>query len=67
MPEMELFGPDLDLSLISGIWTRLWAYMLWPGNEVQRKAHCAKPFIAALASIDRKSDDDPDYAAARIN
>ena len=64
MPEMELFGPDLRLSLISGIWTRLLAYMLWPSNEEQRKAHCAKPFIGALASIDRKSDDDPDYAAA---
>jgi hypothetical protein len=64
MPEMQLFGPDLRLSLISGIWARLWAYMLWPHDEQQRKAHCAQPCVAALSSIDAKSREDPDYADA---
>ena len=64
MPVMELFGPDLHLSLISGIWTRLWAYMLWPDDELQRRAHCAKPYVTALSSIDQKTQGDPDYAAA---
>jgi hypothetical protein len=64
MPEMELFGPDLRLSLISGVWTRLFSYMFWPGDEQQRTAHCAKPYVTALSSIERKSADDPDYAHA---
>jgi hypothetical protein len=64
MPVMELWRPDLHLRLISGIWGRLWAYMLWPDDELQRKAHCAKPYVTALSSIDQKSQADPDYAAA---
>jgi hypothetical protein len=66
MPEMELFGPDLRLGLISSIWTRLWAYMLWPHDEQQRKAHCAQPYVAALSSLDAKSQEDPDFADAYL-
>ena len=64
MPEMELFGPDLHLSLIPGIWTRLFSYMFWPGDEQQRNAYCAKPYVTALSSIERNSTADPDYAVA---
>jgi hypothetical protein len=64
VPEMELFGSDLHLSLIPGMWTRLFAYMFWPSDEQHRKAYCAKPYIAALSSIERKSTDDADYEAA---
>jgi hypothetical protein len=34
--EMELFGPDLRPSLISGIWRRLFSCMFWPDDEQQR-------------------------------
>jgi hypothetical protein len=64
MPEMELFGSDLHLSLISGIWTRLLSYMFWPDDEQQRQAFWALPFVQALSSIDEKSASDPDYAKA---
>jgi hypothetical protein len=64
MPEMELFGPDLHLSLIPGIWRRLFSYMFWPEDEQQRQAFCALPFVQALSSIDEKSATDPDYANA---
>jgi hypothetical protein len=61
---MDLFGPELHLSLISGIWTRLFSYMFWPGDEQQRNAYCAQFFVSALSSIERRSTSDPDYAAA---
>jgi hypothetical protein len=63
---MDLFGPNLHLylSLIPGIWTRLFSYMFWPGDEQQRNAYCAKPYVTALSSIERKSTADPDYAVA---
>jgi hypothetical protein len=64
MPEMELFGPDLHLSGISGIWTRLQSYMFWPDDEQQRQAFYALPLVQALSSIDEKSASDPDYASA---
>lgn len=64
MPEMELFGPDLHLSLISGIWRRLLSYMFWPDDEQQRQAFCALPLVKVLSSIDDKSASDPDYADA---
>jgi hypothetical protein len=64
MREMELFGPDLHLSLISGIWRRLLSYMFWPDDEQQRQAFCALPFVQALSSIEQKSASDPDYADA---
>jgi hypothetical protein len=64
MPEMELFGPDLRLCLISGIWRRLLSYMFWPDNEQQRQAYCTLPLVGALSSIDEKSASDPDYADA---
>jgi hypothetical protein len=64
MPEMELFGPDLHLSLISGMWTRLLSYMFWPDDEQQRQVYCALPLVRALSSIDEKSTRDPDYADA---
>jgi hypothetical protein len=60
---MELFGPDLHLSLIPGIWTRLFSYMFWPGDERHRSAYCVKPYVTALSSIERKIGD-PRYAAA---
>jgi hypothetical protein len=64
MREMELFGPDLHLSLISGIWGRLLSYMLWPDDEQQRQAFSVLPLVQALSSIDEKSASDPDYADA---
>ncbi len=64
MPEMELFGANVALSLISGIWTRLFGYMFWPGDEARRRAHCSKPLVEALASIEQRATADPDYADA---
>jgi len=64
MPEMELFGPDLHLSLISGIWNPLLSYMFWPDDERQRQAFCTLPLVQALSSIDEKSTSDPNYAIA---
>jgi hypothetical protein len=64
MPEMELRGADVRLSLISGMWGRLFAYMFWPGDERQRKAYPLKGMVEALSSIERQSAGDPDYAAA---
>ena len=65
MPEMDLFDPDaLYLSSISGIWTRLWTYMLWPDDETRRKAYVLSMHADALAAIERRADSDQDYAAA---
>jgi len=65
MPEMNLFEPDaLSLGGISGIWTRLWAYMLWPDNETGRTAYVLSMHADALAAIERRADSDQDYAAA---
>jgi hypothetical protein len=64
MPEMELFGADTHLSLIPGIWTRLFSYMFWPTDEQQRKAYRAQSFVAALDSIERNSARDPQYDRA---
>ena len=66
MPEMDLFGPNLHLylSLVPGMWTRLFSYMFWPGDEQQRNAYCAKSYVTALSSIERQSTADSDYAVA---
>jgi hypothetical protein len=64
MPEMDLFGPDFDLTLISGIWRRIIGYMYWPEDEKARAAWIVKEYPRALASIDSKYTDDPDYAKA---
>jgi hypothetical protein len=65
VPEMDLFDPDaLYLSSISGIWTRLWTYMLWPDDETRRKAYVLSMHADALAAIERRADSDQDYAAA---
>jgi len=65
MPEMNLFEPDaLSLGGISGIWTRLWAYMLWPDNETGRTAYVLSMHADALAAIERRANSDQDYAAA---
>jgi hypothetical protein len=62
---MDLFDPDaLYLSSISGIWTRLWTYMLWPDDETRRKAYVLSMHADALAAIERRADSDQDYAAA---
>src|SRR5271157_1022832 len=61
---MELFGPDLGLSLVSGIWTRLRAYMIWPYSETERAACIVKPYISALSSIETKYCNDPDAVEA---
>jgi hypothetical protein len=65
VPEMDLLDPDaLYLSSISGIWTRLWTYMLWPDDETRRKAYVLSMHADALAAIERHADSDQDYAAA---
>jgi hypothetical protein len=64
MPEMELFGSDLHLSRISGIWRRLLSYMFWPDDEQKRQAYWALPLARALSSIDEKTERDADYADA---
>jgi hypothetical protein len=61
---MDLFGPDLDLTLVSGIWRRIIGYMYWPEDEKARAAWIIKEYPCALASIDSKYLDDPDYASA---
>jgi hypothetical protein len=65
MPEMDLFDPDaLYLGRISGIWTRIWAYMLWPNDERRRKAYVLSMHANALAAIERHAETDHDYALA---
>jgi hypothetical protein len=65
VPEMDLFNRDaLYLGGISGIWTRIWAYMLWPSDEGRRKAYALSMVADALAAIERYAETDRDYALA---
>jgi hypothetical protein len=63
---MGLFDRDaLYLGGISSMWTRIWAYMLWPDDETRRKAYELSMHADALAAIERHADTDRDYARAR--
>jgi hypothetical protein len=62
MPEMVLFGPELLLSRVPGVWVSLFSYMFWPGDEQQRNAFCARPYVTALSSVERKRAAGLDYA-----
>jgi hypothetical protein len=65
VPQMDLFDPDaLYLGSISGIWTRIWAYMLWPNDETRREAYVLSMHADALAAIEKHADTDRDYARA---
>jgi hypothetical protein len=64
-PEMDLFAPNaLRFGGVSGIWTRIWVYTLWPDDEKQRNAYVLSMYAAALAAIERHADTDQDYARA---
>src|SRR5215471_17988356 len=53
MPVMELLDPrPLRLGGISAVWSRLWAYMLWPDDKQQREVFCISPYADALSSIE---------------
>ena len=65
MPEMDLLDHDaLYLGSVSGIWARIWAYMLWPDDERRRKAYVLSMHADALAAIERRTNTDHDYAVA---
>jgi hypothetical protein len=65
VPQMDLFEPDAPrFSRISGVWTRIWTYMLWPDDEKQRNAYVISMLADAIAAIEKHADTDQDYALA---
>jgi hypothetical protein len=65
VPKMELFDRDaLYLGSVTGIWTRIWTYMLWPSDERRRRAYVLSAHADALAAIEKHAGSDPDYAGA---
>jgi|SRR5215831_2508535 len=50
MPEMDL-SPICEYLGPEGVWPRIWAYLLWPGDEPRRRSFIASAYANALAAI----------------